>query len=227
MALKKFFQGDLVNWLVLFALMIQIILLVALTQRIIHLEDLIFSKPEPEIVDRIPDEQGHILGSQGSPVTVIEFADFQCPYCAGAESIVKQLISQYPDKIKFVYRHFPLTAIHPYAMQSAMASECANEQGKFWEMHDLIFDRQQNLKGDNLSNEDFFLNIAGEIGVDSSSFNDCLDRQAFHDYISQDISDGLKYGVNGTPTFFVNREKVLGVSSLETVIVKAIEEASQ
>ncbi|HJS19449.1 MAG TPA: thioredoxin domain-containing protein [Anaerolineales bacterium] len=227
MRLKKFFQGDIVNWLVLFTLLIQISLLVALTQRITHLEDLIFSKPEPEIMDRIPDEQGHILGSEDAPVTVIEFADFQCPYCTGAESIVKQIVSQYPGKIKFIYRHFPLSAIHPHAMQSAMASECANEQGKFWEMHDLIFHRQQNLKGDNLSNEDFFVNIAREIGIDVFSFNDCLDRQAFNDYISQDISDGLKYGVNRTPTFFVNREKVVGVSSLESAIVKAIEEASE
>lgn len=226
MSLKKFFQADTVNWLIFLTLIIQIVLLIALTQRITHLEGSFFSTPAPEIVDRIPDEQGHILGSQNAPVTVVEFADFQCPYCAGAELIVKQIISQYPGKIKFVYRHFPLTTIHPYAMPSAVASECANEQGKFWEMHDKIFERQQELEGDSLS-KDFFLTIADELGMNSYGFGDCMGGQAVNSYITQDISDGLKYGVNGTPTFFVNREKILGVSSLESAIVEAIEEASK
>jgi protein-disulfide isomerase len=123
MLFKKFFQfqGDIANWLILFTLLIQIFLIITLTQRIKNLEKL-FSAPgsESEIVERIPNEQGHIIGAANAPVTIVGFSDFECPYCAAAELTVKQVISKCPDKIRFVYRHFPLTGIHPYAMQSRL-----------------------------------------------------------------------------------------------------------
>ena len=227
MPLKKFFQGDIVNWLVLLTLLSQIILLVTLSQGITRLERLLFSAPTPEIVDRVPDEQGHVLGAANAPVTVVEFADFQCSYCASAELIVKQVLSQYPDKIRFVYRHFPLTGIHPYAMQAANASECAGNQNKFWEMHDRIYDRQGEFDKEGFSSGEFFLNIASEIGVNNVKFENCINNDSFHDYVIQDISDGLRYGVNGTPTFFVNREKVVGISMLESTILREMEELSK
>lgn len=227
MSLKKFFQGDIVNWFILFTLLIQIILLVTLIQKVVRLESLLFAEPKPEIAARIPDEQGHILGPQNAPVTVVEFADFQCPYCAGAELIVKQILSQYPDKVKFVYRHFPLTTIHPYAMEAAIASECANDQGRFWDIHDLLYSNQNEYKADNFSNQSFFLNISTEAGVNEVEFKKCMDNNEFNEYVTQDISDGLKYGVNGTPTFFVNREKIIGVSNLEATILREIGELSK
>lgn len=226
MLLKKFFREDTANWLILFTLLIQIVLIAALTQRIANLEK-VFLAPIPETVGRIPDEQGHILGTANAPVTVVEFADFQCPYCGSAELIVKQIISQYPDKIRFVYRHFPLTAIHPYALQVAQASECANAQGRFWEIHDLIFSKQQDFLKTTFSAEEFFLLLSDEIGINESEFSNCLRDQSFNGYVTKDISDGLRYGVNATPTFFVNQQKITGVSSLEATIIKAIEEAAK
>ena len=227
MSLKKFFQGDVVNWLVLLTLLSQIVLLATLTQRITRLESLLFATPTPEIANRIPDEQGHILGVADAPVTVVEFADFQCPYCASAELIVKQILLQYPDKIRFIYRHFPLTTIHPYAMQASNASECANNQNKFWGMHDLLYNNQNKFEVEGFSSKGFFLNIATEAGLDTVEFENCTRNYSFNDYITQDISDGLRYGVNGTPTFFVNREKVIGISNLEATILREIEELSK
>lgn len=227
MVLKKFAQGDIANWLVLLTLLIQIIMLTTLTQRMTHLEGLLFSTSTPEIMDRIPDEQGHILGDVNAPVTVVEFADFQCPYCASAELIVKQILSQYPDKIRFLYRHFPITTTHPYAMDAAIASECANDQNAFWEMHDLIYIRQSEFEKDGFSSQEFFSKIAIATGINNIEFEKCTNSYSFNDYVAQDISDGLRYGVSGTPTFFVNREKVIGISKLETTILHELAKLSK
>lgn len=226
MPLKKDFQGDVVNWLILLTLLLQIFLIATLTRKITNLENL-FAAPTPGIVERVPDEQGYILGPVNAPVTIVEFADFQCPYCGSAEPILKRIISRYPDKIRFVYRHFPLTSIHPYALQAAEASECAHEQGKFWEMHDLLFSQQQDFSKTNFSAEEFFPGLADGIGIDKSEFSDCLRNQTFNEHVTKDLSDGLRYGVNATPTFFVNQQKITGISSLETTIIKAIEETAK
>lgn len=224
MLLKKFFQGDVVNWLILLTLLTQIVLIAALTQKVASLESL-FATPAPEMAKRVPDEQGHVLGPANAPVTVVEFADFQCPYCGSAELIVKQIISQYPEEVKFVYRHFPLTSIHPHALQAARASECASAHAKFWEMHDLIFSQQQDFSKNDFSADEFFPALADKIGINKFEFSDCLKDQAVSEYVTKDISDGLRYGVNATPTFFVNQQKVTGIPSLETTIIEAIEAA--
>lgn len=176
MTLKKFLREDLANWLVFFTLLIQIFLIVSLTQKVTKLTEF-FSEPTTVIVGRIPDEQGHSLGPADAPVIVVEFSDFQCPYCKSADLIVKQIMAQYPGKIRFVYRHFPLTTIHPYAMQAAQASECANEQEKFWEIHDLIFSNQQAFSQDGYSEIEFFPKIANDLGIDNSKFRSCLRDQ--------------------------------------------------
>ena len=220
-------KGDIVNWLVLLTLLFQVALLIILTQRMNNLEKLLFSGPTPEVMDRIPDEQGHVAGFKDAPITIVEFADFQCPYCAAAELIVKRLLLEYPGKIKLIYRHFPLTAIHNYAMQAAEASECAGQQGKFWEMHDLIFQSQQKFARDDFSNEQFFLAAADEIQLNDHEFNNCLSNQIFDDYITKDISDGLRCGISGTPTFFVNEQKMTGVSAIETTVLSILDKESE
>lgn len=221
---KKWLQGDQVNWLILSTLFVQIVLLILVSQRLANLEK-IFANSGPQIVERVPDEQGHTLGPKDAPITVVEFADFQCPYCANAESTLRQIISNYPNEIRFVYRHLPLTSVHPYAFQAAEASECANEQKMFWEMHDSLFENQQNYPEEDSSTMAFFSDLANEIGLDIASFRDCLQNQTYASYVSQDMDDGFKYGVNGTPTFFVNQQKVVGVSNLETVIIDTLGEA--
>lgn len=131
-------------------------------------------------------------------VTIVEFSDFQCPACGEAYKTLKALFPEYSDRIKFVYKDFPLTQIHPYAQKAAEAGQCALEQGKFWEMHDKMFENQTGLSVSNLKN------YAAEIGLEAESFNSCLDSAKMAGRVSSDASLGLRIGVNGTPTFYIN-----------------------
>lgn len=225
MQISKSISKDFTNWLILSTLFVQIILIGILIKKISNIEILLYG-PTQAIIDRIPDEQGHSLGPNNAAVTVVEFADFQCPYCARAELIIKRLLIQYPDKIRFIYRHFPLT-LHPYAIKAAMVSECGDEQGKFWEIHDLLFTKQQRFPQNNSDGDEFFFGLADEIGINNIDFRNCYHTMKFDEVITRDISDGLKYRVSGTPTFFVNRQKVVGVSLLETTIIKSFEDVSE
>lgn len=163
--------------------------------------------PPPGPVDVDP---GHLpaLGSEDAKVTVIEFSDFQCPFCKSLfETSLPQLKSEYIDtgKVKFHYRHYPLTAIHPNAMKSAIASECANDQDRFWDYHDKLFTSQDEWA--NLATtaaSDKFKEYASGLGLNTGNFNSCLDSDKFKDQVDQDLSDGTAAGVNGTPATFVN-----------------------
>ena len=148
-----------------------------------------------------------VLGNPDAPVTIVEFADFQCPFCARFEKdafvgIKEQYIKT--GKVKFVYRDFPLTAIHPMAQKSAEASECADEQGKFWEYHDIVYAGQEILSMENLKK------WAGEIGLDTMRFAECLDSDKYADEVNKDAADGQAAGVQGTPASFVNGRLVSG-----------------
>ena len=162
-----------------------------------------------------------VLGSKDAKVTVVEFADFQCPYCQKFFiDTFSQIKSQYIDtgKIKYVYRHFPLTAIHVNAQISAVAAECANRQGKFWEYHNLLYKNGQ-ADGTGLALSDlkkyadsFGLN-KGTLGFGKDKFNQCLDSSATLKIVQDDTAEGTKDGVSGTPTFFVNGQKIVGAVS--------------
>jgi protein-disulfide isomerase len=143
-------------------------------------------------------------GDKNAPVTIIEFSDFQCPFCARFHTqTLPQIKSKYIDtgKVKLVYRDFPLTSIHPNAEPAAEASECADEQGKFWEMHDLLFEKQDEWSDIGISK---FKDYAKELNLDADKFNKCLDSSKYKDEISKDMQDGVAAGVQGTPAFFVN-----------------------
>jgi protein-disulfide isomerase len=165
-------------------------------------------QPSPTPVPRqnVSVGQGAAWGPTDAKVTVVEFSDFQCPYCEVFYSDTYQLLrQQYGDKIRFVYRHFPLTTIHPYALGAALASECANEQGKFWEYHDALFSNQSNLTKDAL------LQYADKVKVpDTKQFAQCLDSQKYLDKIKNDLKEGAGYSVGGTPTFFINGNMLIG-----------------
>jgi len=140
---------------------------------------------------------------------VIEFSDFQCPFCKRFHDDTYDALRQkYGDKIHFVYRDFPLTSIHPEAMKAAEAADCANEQGKFWEMHDLIFSTQASIGVANSKQ------LAQQLGLDTDKFNQCLDSDKYAQEIQADLSDGNTYGVSGTPTFFINGVRVVGAQPL-------------
>ena len=154
------------------------------------------------------------LGNPDAPVTIIEFSDFQCPFCRKFyRETLPQIKEEYirTGKAKFVYRDFPLTQIHPGATPAAEGTECAEEQGKFWEMHDAIFDEQEKLGSGTVQfTADDVKKWAANIGLDTSKFNQCLDSGKYKQEVEKDLADGSAAGVNGTPATFINGRLVSG-----------------
>lgn len=167
------------------------------------------------MLDRIPDERGHILGPVTAPITLVEFSDFECPWCARAWPATQRLMTQYPGKVRLVYRHFPKEEVHPNAFKAAEASECAAEQGKFWEMHDLLLKNQARLDVEALPK------YAQHIGLDSEGFSSCLASGRMSAAVQQDLSTGIDLGISGTPTFFVNKKRVTNTPELEAEVRRA------
>jgi len=154
-----------------------------------------------------------ILGEKKAKLTIVEFSDFQCPYCRKFwQDTLPQIKKEYIDtgKVNFVYRDYPLS-IHPMANPSAEATECADEQGKYWQMNDKIF-AEQVKKGE--GTVQYTLNEikkwAGEIGLDTKTFNSCLDTRKFKNEVAKDLSDGTAQGVEGTPAFFIGSQVMSG-----------------
>ena len=211
-------KNEFQSWLLLAILIVQVFLLIFLNNRIGRLEQVFLSRNnKTRTVDSVPDERGHTIGKADATITIVEFADYQCPFCFQAVEPMKTLINKYPNQIRFVYRHFPLDN-HPDAYKAAEAAECAGEQQKFWEMHEMLFRYQ-----DALSQEDL-LRYAQNINLNLEQFKNCMESDRSKDLIEKDKNDGLFYGVNGTPTFFVNRQVVVGLSGLENKVVEAITE---
>lgn len=147
------------------------------------------------------------LGSPDAKVAVVEYSDFQCPFCTRAFPTVKQVLKDYNGKIKFYYKHFPLS-FHQNAQKAAEAYECALDQGKQWEYHDKLFENSQ-ADGSGLNAADL-KKYASELGLDTAKFNDCLDSGRMAGKVSADTAEGAQNGVSGTPTFFINGEAIVG-----------------
>jgi len=152
--------------------------------------------------------EDRMKGPENAPITIIEFSDFQCPYCKAASDTVKEVLAQYPDKIKFVHKHLPLP-IHENAQYAAEAAECAGDQGMFFEMSDLLFANQTKLDKASIQNYSWRLRL------NNKKFNECLDSGKFKGKISADAKVAEEYSISGTPAFFVNDQFVGGVLSLE------------
>ncbi|MEM2138121.1 MAG: thioredoxin domain-containing protein [Candidatus Anstonellaceae archaeon] len=164
-------------------------------------------------------------GGADAKVTIVEYSDFQCPFCQRASPTVKQMLSEYGNKIKFYYKHFPLS-FHQNAQKSAEAYECALEQGKQWEYHDKLFEKSQ-ADGTGLNNADL-KKYAVELGLDANAFNSCLDSGRMAGKVSADTAEGSQNGVSGTPAFFINGEAVVGAqpySAFKQVIDRKLAEA--
>lgn len=156
---------------------------------------------------------------QGNPeadIVIVEFSDFQCPFCKKEFPIVRKVMLDYKEDILYVYRHFPLSSAHPDAQKAAEASECAFAQGKFWEYHDMLFINSEQLEVDALKG------YAERIGLDTNRFNACLDSGEMAGVVAKDIADGKAAGVSGTPTFFINGNRVTGALP-EDFFIQAIE----
>ena len=166
----------------------------------------------PQIIRNISLDDDPMKGNPDAPITIVEFSDFQCPFCAKFhETTLPQLEQNYiqTGKVNFVYRDFPIQGIHPNAAPAALASECADDQGKFWEMHDMIFEGQQVWKDLPISQSvALYKQYASELGLDSSEFDSCLDSGKHLEEIQNDLNDGRMYGVSGTPGFFVGNEDI-------------------
>lgn len=155
-------------------------------------------------IEGIAGEKRHTLGS--GEIVVTEFSDFQCPACLSVQEPLKQILKKYEGKVTFVYRHFPLVSIHKNAMMAAQVSEAAALQGKFWEMHDMLFAKQNEWSGLGDPKETFFA-YAVLLEMDLPKFQADLDSQAVKDAVTKDLLDTTRYRLTGTPTFFVNGVK--------------------
>ena len=144
------------------------------------------------------------LGTPGAPVTIVEFADFGCPYSKEASFVIRTLAAQYPEKFHLIYRDFPIAELHPIAGKAAEAGECAHEQGKFWEYHDKLYQNQDTL--DDASFDIF----ATALNLDVAKFHQCLTSGKYTDEVAQDYQDGVNADVRGTPTFFINGNRIAG-----------------
>ena len=168
------------------------------------------AQPQDPTILQISVDNDAFKGEENAPVTIVEFSDFECPFCARFYTqTLPALEQQYINtgKVKFVYRDFPLS-FHQNAQKAAEAAECAGDQGDFWGMHDKIFENQQSLDINSLKQ------WALDIGLDSAQFNSCLDNSKFAGEVNADFSQGESYGITGTPAFFINGIKLVGAQPL-------------
>lgn len=161
------------------------------------------SEPDRPVGPTFIQPDDNIDGSPDARVTLIEYSDFQCPACGFQYPMVKQISEEFAGDVSVVYRNFPLSQIHAQASDAARAAEAAGKQGKFWEMHDKLFESQTQWSGDRGA-KDFFAGLAEEIGLDMNQYEADVDSSEVKDKISRDTRSGTSLGVRGTPTFFIN-----------------------
>jgi protein-disulfide isomerase len=164
--------------------------------------------------------QDHVQGVVSTETTLVEYGDFECPYTRRACPVVRRLRQEFGDRLLFVFRSFPLTRIHPHAEAAAEAAEAAAAQGHYWEMHDMLFDNQRALEDEDLKR------YASELGLDMARFDRELAEHAHVHRVNEDVRSGLKSGVQGTPTFFVDGLRHDGPNDLATLRA-ALEEAAR
>jgi protein-disulfide isomerase len=161
----------------------------------------------------------HIQGSPTAPCSLVEYGDYQCPYCGAAYPMVKQLQKHFGKRLSFVFRNFPLTQMHPWAEPAAEVAEFAGANGKFWEMHDLLYENQENL------GEDLFLKLAAKLKLSTLQLETAVAEHTYLARVRADFAGGVRSGVNGTPTFFVNGQRHNGPSDFDS-LSEAIELAA-
>jgi len=166
-------------------------------------------------------ERDHIAGPDDAPVTLVEYGDYECPYCGMAHPVVKRAQRELGKQLRFVFRNFPLAEAHPHAQIAAQAAEAAGAQGRFWEMHDMIFEHQDALEVKDL------LGYAASLGLDAEQIARDLEAGTYVKRVKEDFRSGVKSGVNGTPTFFVNGARYDGSWANEKAFIGALRDAAQ
>jgi protein-disulfide isomerase len=164
-------------------------------------------------------EKDHAQGPPDAPVTLVEYGDYECPYCGKAYPVVKEIQQRMGDRLRFVFRNFPLNTLHEHAGVAAQAAEAAAAQGKFWEMHDILYEHQDELADADLRQ------YALKIGLEIYRFNADVDGETFAKRVRDDFRGGIRSGVNGTPTFFINDVRYNGNHTLDAML-SALENAA-
>lgn len=158
----------------------------------------------------VPVDDDPAFGPADAPITIIEFSDYQCPFCKRwYDEVYSKLKETYTDKLRFAYRDFPLTSIHPQAQPAAEAANCANEQGVYWEYHDKLFGGTAEL------GEEGYLKYASELNLDMAKFKQCLTERRYQKEVEADLEYAANLGVNSTPTFFINGIPVIGAQPFD------------
>jgi protein-disulfide isomerase len=165
----------------------------------------------PDLVEDVDPSRDHVRGPDDAPVTLLEYGDFECPYCGRAEQVIRELMLATGSDVRYVWRHLPLNDVHPTAQLAAEAAEAAAAQGSFWEMHDTLLGHQEELRPPDL------LRYADEIGLDVDRFRADLRSHAHGDRILADVASADESGVSGTPTFFINGRRHYGVYDIDTL----------
>jgi len=167
---------------------------------------------QPTPIVKISADNDPIIGDPNAPISIIEFSDFQCPFCARFHiQTLPSILEEYVDqgKVKLIFRDFPIQNIHPNALPASVAAECANEQGKFKEMHDELFENQKEWSGVETANAvSLFSQYALEMGLEQEVFDSCLTNGKYIEEIRNDLNDGRTYGVSGTPGFFIGNDQI-------------------
>lgn len=157
------------------------------------------------------NSKDHIQGNTNAPIVLVEYGDYQCPYCADFYYTMKKIQEKMGNKLAFVFRNFPLD-MHPNALHAAVAAEIMAKHGKFWQMHDMLYENQDHL-GDN-----YLLEYARKLGVSENEFKRDFNNEEFLDTVQENIDSGLKSGVNGTPSIFINGQRYEGENSYESLM---------
>jgi len=160
----------------------------------------------------VTEDRDHIQGPAEAAVTLVEYGDYQCPYCGAAYPIIKEVQARMGERLRFVFRNFPITTSHPNAEQAAEAAEAAAHQGRFWEMHDLLYENQSRLGEEDLRS------YAKELELDVPTFDRELAEHVHAERVREDFMSGVRSGVNGTPTFYVNGARHDGSYEIETLL---------
>jgi protein-disulfide isomerase len=168
------------------------------------------AEPLVDLYVAVDPERDHIRGPLGAPVTVVEYGDFECPYCGIAEPVVRELLGDFGD-VRYVWRHLPLNDVHSHAQLAAEAAEAASDQGAFWEMHDILFEDQAALEPSDL------MARAERLGLDVDRFTDDLTRHTGAARVAEDVDSADLSGVTGTPTFFINGRRHFGAYDIRTL----------
>lgn len=185
-----------------------------------------FSQPEQRAVvgnDILLKDNRPTKGAENAKVTIVEFSDLQCPACRGMAPMVDDLVKKYPNDVKVIYRHFPLTTIHKNAQAAALGGEAASSMGKFWAYHDLLFAEQDVWS--ELDDSAFSAKLeeyATKLAIDKTEFQKKMNSNEVKDVVAADVSDGTRAGVDGTPTFYVNGQRVSAPQQLAGVVEEAV-----